>query len=97
LLFYFHREWNRAFFALIAIVYLAGFAIEAVGVATGSIFGTYSYSDVLGPKLLDTPLIIGINWLMLIYATGTIAGNLKLSIFAKALAGAVLMLTLDFV
>src|SRR5690606_22660854 len=43
------------------------------------------------------PLIIGINWLMLIYATGTIAGNLKLSIFAKALAGAVLMLTLDFV
>jgi len=45
-----------------------GFIIEVIGVKTGLIFGKYSYGDGLGFKLLEVPLIISINWAMLICA-----------------------------
>lgn len=96
LLLYFHSDWNRNFVAFLLITYLTGFGIEAVGVATGIIFGEYSYTDVLGPQLADTPLMIGINWIILIYAVGTILATYNWPLVIKALAGAVLMLLLDF-
>ncbi|GAA0567223.1 carotenoid biosynthesis protein [Paractinoplanes ferrugineus] len=48
--------------ALIATATVGGFAVEAIGVATGFPFGTYDYSGELGPKLLDVPLIIPLAW-----------------------------------
>ena len=53
--------------AFFSIAFL-GFIIEVVGVKTGLIFGKYSYGNGLGSKLLDVPLIISINWAMLICA-----------------------------
>jgi uncharacterized membrane protein len=47
---------------LVAIATLGGFAVEAVGVATGFPFGTYDYSGLLGPRLLGVPLIIPLAW-----------------------------------
>ncbi|MGX6604252.1 carotenoid biosynthesis protein [Micromonosporaceae bacterium Da 78-11] len=52
----------RAAGALVATATLGGFAVEAVGVATGFPFGTYDYSGQLGPKLLGVPLIIPLAW-----------------------------------
>jgi putative membrane protein len=52
----------RAAAALIAIATGGGFAVEAIGVATGFPFGTYDYSGELGPKLLGVPLIIPLAW-----------------------------------
>src|SRR5918912_3267587 len=46
----------RAAAALVATATLGGFAVEAVGVATGFPFGTYDYGGPLGPKLLGVPL-----------------------------------------
>jgi putative membrane protein len=48
--------------ALVAVATAGGFAVEAVGVATGFPFGTYDYSGQLGPKLLGVPLIIPLAW-----------------------------------
>jgi uncharacterized membrane protein len=48
--------------ALIATTTLFGFAVEAVGVATGFPFGTYDYSGQLGPRLLGVPLVIPLAW-----------------------------------
>jgi putative membrane protein len=45
-----------------------GFIIEVTGVKTGLIFGQYSYGNGLGYKLVDVPLIISINWAILICA-----------------------------
>lgn len=47
------------------IVFLIGLFAEIIGVNTGLLFGEYSYSDSLGLKLLDTPIIIGMLWLTL--------------------------------
>ena len=53
--------------AFFSIAFL-GFIVEVIGVKTGLIFGKYSYGNGLGIKLLDVPLIISINWAMLICA-----------------------------
>ena len=52
----------RAAAALVGTATLGGFAVEAVGVATGFPFGTYDYSGQLGPKVLGVPLIIPLAW-----------------------------------
>ena len=94
-LFAFHRDWRLSFFFFIAIAYLTGYFVEVVGVASGQIFGHYQYSDVLGPKVLNTPLMIGINWLLLIYASGSTIAALQWSIWGKAALAALLVLLID--
>lgn len=63
----FHEKWNISFIIVIVLIFLGGFAIEAYGVYSGEIFGQYSYSHVLGWRLFKTPVIIGLNWLILVY------------------------------
>ncbi|WP_407651413.1 carotenoid biosynthesis protein [Actinoplanes sandaracinus] len=53
---------SRAAAALVGTAMLGGFAVEAIGVATGFPFGVYHYSGQLGPKLLGVPLIIPLAW-----------------------------------
>ncbi|HEY0002147.1 MAG TPA: carotenoid biosynthesis protein [Actinoplanes sp.] len=53
---------SRALAALIGTATLGGFAVEAVGVATGFPFGIYDYSGQLGSKLLGVPVIIPLAW-----------------------------------
>ncbi|MER2999052.1 carotenoid biosynthesis protein [Pontibacter populi] len=96
LLFSLHRTWNNTFLVFAAVVTIAGFMAEVLGVHTGLLFGQYTYGEALGTKLWDVPLLIGLNWLMLIYSTGTIVNKLKANLLVKTLAGAVLMVVLDF-
>ena len=58
------KKYISAFFSIAVL----GFIIELIGIKTGLLFGNYSYGDGLGFKLLDVPLIISINWAMLICA-----------------------------
>lgn len=96
MVFAFHKGWSKPFIAYLAAVFAAGWLVELVGVKTGLIFGEYHYDDGLGFKILDIPLIIGLNWALLIYCTGTIASYTPLPNWAKALLGAALMVALDF-
>jgi uncharacterized membrane protein len=57
-----HAAYRKAGIALLSTATLGGFAVEAIGVATGFPFGTYDYSGQLGPKLLGVPLIIPLAW-----------------------------------
>ncbi len=57
-------------------ILITSFFIEAVGVNTSRIFGSYSYGKALGPTAWNTPLIIGLNWFVLIYCTNAIARQL---------------------
>ena len=60
-----------AFFALSATI---SWAYEQVGVMTGLVFGAYHYTDYLGAKLGDVPLLISLAWFMMIYPSYVIAG-----------------------
>jgi bisanhydrobacterioruberin hydratase len=59
--------------AWIAASYAAGFALEAIGVATGLVFGPYEYGTALGARVLDVPPIIGFNWVVVIAACAEIS------------------------
>ena len=67
------------------IVYAFTFTLEVVGVKTGYIFGSYNYRDVLGFKLLDVPLIIGFNWVVIILGAVGIASRIHKSAIQIAL------------
>lgn len=87
-------SWEIITFAL--VVSLSGFLIEVIGVNTGLIFGSYSYGTALGIKLWDTPLMIGVNWLILVYCTGVFLEQFKLkSRFLFSALGAMILLGLD--
>ena len=94
----FHQEWGRDFILFIIVTYLLGFSIEYFGVNTGLIFGAYTYGDVLGPKVGDTPLMIGVNWLMLSYCAGITANHVleDRNFILKSIFGATTLLLLDF-
>jgi uncharacterized membrane protein len=76
-LFLFYGRWPARRVLLTGLaVFVASFLVEAAGVNTGKIFGYYSYGSALGPKLWNTPLIIGLNWFVLIYCTNVISRQL---------------------
>ena len=51
---------TRAIIGLLT-VFACGFGIEWVGVNTGFPFGHYEYGAVLGPKIGNTPVLIGVK------------------------------------
>ncbi len=95
LLFINQKAINKKFYIICAIVFTLGYLVELVGVKTGLIFGSYRYGSTLGYKLMDIPLIIGLNWLMLIFSVGCICHRIKASVYIKSLIGALMMVALD--
>ena len=95
LLFCFHKDWDKTFIVFIITVIVAGYLAELIGIHTGLLFGDYVYGNALGIKLWQVPLIIGLNWLLLVYVTGQIAGYVGGSIWIKSFIGAQLMVLLD--
>ena len=63
---------NAAFLLFIGAVFIIGFFSEVTGVNTGLLFGNYSYGKVLGIQILKVPLIIAINWFIIIYCIGSL-------------------------
>lgn len=61
---------NRSFYLFMGIVIIIGFLSEYIGVHTGGLFGEYSYGAVLGKSYNGIPLIIGVNWFIIIYCCG---------------------------
>jgi putative membrane protein len=97
-LIWFHRpSYTKKTLIIFAVIFLFSFLSEMVGVQTGAIFGHYIYGNSLGLKILDTPLIIGLNWLMLIYCTKIIADRLTKNETLKPFLGVLLMVGYDLI
>jgi len=97
LLIYSTNDFSKNIKIFAVIIYLAGFFIEVIGVNTGLIFGDYSYGEALGLKVLSTPLLIGVNWLILVYCTGVLLDYLKIkNSLIFSLIGALILLGIDF-
>ena len=83
------------FYLFVLFVFLIGYGVEWIGVHTHYLFGIYSYGKNLGFKLSGIPLIIGINWVVLILVTHSISLKfLNHNIFTPVLA-AIFMVGLD--
>lgn len=90
-----HRDWSAPFLWFAAACLLTGYWVEVAGVHTGLIFGQYQYGPVLGLKWLDVPLMIGVNWLLLVYSASVLVGRLPLPRWAQAPVAALLMVGID--
>nr|WP_237487944.1 carotenoid biosynthesis protein [Hufsiella arboris] len=87
---------NNAFFFALLTIYLSGFFIELAGVKTELIFGKYAYGSTLGIKLWDIPLLIGINWVLLVFGVSSALSYVPFgSKYFKVSIGAIVMVLLD--
>ncbi len=92
-----HSRWNTGTMITLLLCWLIGFSIEHLGVSTGQIFGEYTYGPILGYQLWKTPLMIGVNWMLLIYCTSVSTNYFlpKSGWFLKSIIAASLMVSLD--
>ena len=78
------------------LIFLFGLIVEILGVNYGLFFGEYSYGANLGPKIYEVPFVIGLNWVLLIIATGSISDKLiKGKEIFKILFASFLMVLID--
>ncbi len=92
-----HRSWKPRQIWYFQGIALFGFGIEVAGVLTGHVFGNYTYGSALGFKIpgTDTPPIIGLNWLMLIYCIYSMLRKVALHPVLQVIFGAGLMVAYD--
>lgn len=64
-----NNDFSIQFYKVMAILFALGFLVEVIGVSTGVLFGEYTYGATLGYKLFETPLMIGVNWILLSLAS----------------------------
>jgi putative membrane protein len=79
------------------IIFSIGMVSEILGVNYGLIFGDYVYLDNLGFKVLGVPILIGINWIILTFITGSMSSCIIKNKHIAALTGAILMILLDLI
>jgi bisanhydrobacterioruberin hydratase len=92
LLFSFHQTWSRNHIVLFSAIAISGFLIEMAGIQTGLVFGDYSYGKALGVKVLSTPLLIGVNWLVLVYCVYVLFNELNRQWYYPLLGAGLLVL-----
>ena len=81
----------------VIVVFFIGLFIEILGVNFKVIFGEYSYGETLGFKILNTPIIIGLNWLSLSLACFGIASYIFKPKYLVVLGASFLMVFVDYI
>jgi putative membrane protein len=77
-------------------IMVLGFIVEVIGVMTGALFGEYHYGASLGWKFYDVPLVIGVNWLIMVFAAHAVAGIFFSHWLLLSLSSALLMVGMDY-
>lgn len=84
--------------AVLFSIFVLGYSVELIGIKTGFFFGEYSYDTALGSKFLGVPLIIGLNWVIIVAASSSIIKYfIKKPLILQALLAAALCTLLDFI
>lgn len=96
-LFLFHEgDFKKIILPFFVIAFLS-FLVEGIGVNTGKIFGNYIYLTALGVKVWNTPIMIGVNWFLLIYCTQVLAQRWTRNPFILASIASAFMVMYDWV
>jgi putative membrane protein len=84
------RTGDKRFLLWGAAVYIVTFFLEALGVATGLVFGEYRYGSTLGLAAFGVPLVIAFNWAVVVYGAVRIVERRKRSdLMIAVMTGAV--------
>lgn len=95
---FFYEQKDKDFLSFVIFTFLAGYLIEVIGVNTTYPFGEYDYGEVLGFKIFNTPPMIGVNWLLLVYASASFINRFLGDgpLLLKSFIGGMILLLLDF-
>ena len=93
----YHRPATLRFILVTLLVAFLGYASEVAGVKTGYLFGDYSYGSILGPKLAEVPVIMGLNWVLMVYGGLAVASRTGTGIIPVCLLSAVLVTASDLI
>ena len=77
------------------LIFIIGMVSEILGVNYGLIFGDYVYLDNLGVKILGVPVLIGLNWIILTFITGSLSSLIFKNKYISVLLGAIFMILVD--
>lgn len=72
LIFYTQYDISEGICVLFLSCLFLGYLFEVIGTSTGLLFGNYSYGQSLGGVMYNVPVIIGVNWFIIIYCCGII-------------------------
>lgn len=78
-----------------ATIAVAGYLLEVAGIQTGLVFGRYVYEGSLGLEVWETPLLIGVNWLFLTCACGSVSTYFNIRPGLQVLLATVFMVVYD--
>jgi len=88
-------DYSVEFFKLCAVLFAIGYFVEVIGVNTGILFGEYTYGEALGFKVLNTPLMIGVNWILLSFSIFSVSNFFLKKKWPTILLASVLMVLMD--
>ena len=98
-----YRLKGAVIFALMYLI--VGNSFENLGVATGFPFGSYYFTDVMGPKLFHVPILLGlayvgigyISWTLALLILGKTSSRISgAAIFTVPLVASFIMVAWDF-
>ena len=96
-LFNIFSKGNKKLLFWMIFIFAVTFTAEVIGVHTGLVFGSYTYGDVLGVRLFSVPLIIGLNWVLIILGAILLANKITGNLIASALIAGFLAFVFDFI
>jgi bisanhydrobacterioruberin hydratase len=70
LLLYTQQEINIGFILFALLCFTTGIVVEIIGTNTGYLFGEYEYGKMLGVAIKKVPIVIGVNWFIIMYCVG---------------------------
>ncbi len=93
--FWANESLNKNLILSFIITFIIGYGVEVAGVHTGVLFGIYHYGSALGIKLLDVPLLIGVNWFLLAISSRGIVEKISKNRYVQIVLAPLLMVFLD--
>ena len=69
----YQRSQDRRLLVWLVVAYCFTFVAEAVGVATGALFGEYAYGATMRWQWLGVPFVIALNWCVLTLGCNEVA------------------------
>ena len=91
------RERRPGLWIWAAGTLVVSFTVEAVGTATGVPFGPYTYGTVLGVHLLRVPVVIALNWVIVILGAVILSRRITSHPLTAALIAGAAATLFDFI
>jgi len=97
LYFIFREQKSKTLVFWSAITFLLTYLTELAGVRTGQVFGVYHYGETMLLQVFDVPVVIGMNWVILMMGSYSIAQWTRIKMIFVPLLSSLIIVGFDFI